>query len=117
MSFTPEVTMLIGVLTSVLVAALNEAMKRGRGINLQRGWLTVLLFVVSIPLALMISPASMPGIPVFSGNAGADFMLMLNWFASVVAVLSQVAGAAMAIYNILLKRIIDSMDLPTIETL
>ncbi len=100
---------LVGVVASAVVFLLNTLAKRGMQLDLGRGWLTVVLFVVSLPLALWIEPQAVPVLPVFSGEIGADMGLLSGYALELVQKMAAVVGVATGVYNVLLKKIFDQM--------
>lgn len=100
---------MLGVVASAVVFLLNTLAKRGMKIELGRGWLTVILFVVSVPLAWWVDPQGMPVFPVFSGDFTVDIGAGVDYLAEMVRVLSQIVGVSVAVYNVLLKKIFDQM--------
>ena len=100
---------LVGVVASALVFLLKMLAKRGMQLDLGRGWLTVILFVVCVPLALWIEPQGVPVFPVFSGEIGADMGLLAGFALELVQKMAAVVGVATGVYNILLKKIFDQM--------
>lgn len=100
---------MLGVVASAVVFLLNTLAKRGMKIELGRGWLTVLLFVVSVPLALWIEPQGVPVFPLFSGEIGADLGLLSGYALELVQKMAAVVGVATGVYNVLLKKIFDQL--------
>ncbi len=100
---------MLGVVASAVVFLLNTLAKRGMKIDLGRGWLTVLLFVVSVPLALWIEPQGVPVFPVLSGEIGVDMGLLAGYALELAQRMASVVGVATGVYNVLLKKIFDQM--------
>ena len=102
---------LVGVVASALVFLLKMLAKRGMQLDLGRGWLTVILFVVCVPLALWIEPQGVPVFPLFSGEIVGDVGLGVEYLAEMVRVLAQIVGVSVSVYNVLLKKIFDQMGM------
>ena len=104
-----EVLFLIGIISSALVFLLKELAKNGMQVDLGRGWLTMLLFAVSVPLALWIEPQSLPGLPKLSGDLVANIGLIGIFFLEIVKKMVAIVGVATSVYNLILKKVYESL--------
>jgi hypothetical protein len=109
MIFSGEQLFLLGVISSGIVFAINYLVKLGLKFQIGRGWLTVILFVVSIPLAFIFQPQVLPPLPVMVGDAVSITGNIVIYITELVTVLSQVVGVATAIYNIILKKVFEQI--------
>lgn len=100
MELTPEQVVIIGLVASVLVILLRLAAEK-------LGWdwikgkfaITIVLSVVSLVLAVIFAPPTLPPI-------GEDFWAFLS---SLTAILSAYVGFATLIYNLLLSQVMQAL--------
>lgn len=107
--FSTDQVFVIGMIASVLVYLINYLTMKGVAVNLGRGWLTVLLFVVSVPLAWWFDPQAFPVFGGFGGDVAVDVTNAIKYAGDIVGILTAVVGSATAIYNIILKRIVEAI--------
>lgn len=109
MVFSGEQLFLLGVISSGLVFAINYLIKSGLKVQIGRGWLTVILFAVSVPLAILFEPQALPILPDVTGDAVNVIGNVVIYITELVTILSQVVGVATAVYNILLKKVFEQI--------
>jgi hypothetical protein len=102
---------LISVLGVFLVTGIN-ALAQVRGVNIGRAWLTVILYGVSLVLAVLLEPLALPALPVWAGDVArfvTDLAVFLQGSAPLVGM---VTASATLIYNALKTAVFDKL-LPT----
>lgn len=104
-----EVLFLVGIISSAVVFLLKELAKNGMQVDLGRGWLTVLLFAVAVPLALWIEPQSLPGLPRISGDLAANIGVITTFGLEIVQKMAAIVGVATSVYNLILKKVYESL--------
>ena len=102
MELTPEQVFLVGLFASILSAVLRFIAAR-TGKEIGKGWMTVVVAVVSMVLAIIFN---LPQLPVYTDP--------LQYIGEWATLLSAYIGAATAIYNILLAQVLDKLDI-TVE--
>jgi len=107
--FSADQIFVLGLVSSAIVWLINFGVKRGLDVQLGRGWLTVVLFVVAIPLAWVFDPQVFPMLPLFTGDVGSDAGLIVKYIGDISSLLAQVVGSATAVYNIVLKKVMDGI--------
>lgn len=108
--FSTDQIFVIGLVASVLVYLVNYLAKKGLQVELGRGWLTVLLFAMSVPLAWFFEPKVFPAFGGFSGDFSEDVTIGMTYVGALFGLLTQVVGSATGIYNIILKRVVEAIE-------
>jgi pilus assembly protein Flp/PilA len=102
-----EYAVLLSVVASILVFCINQFSK-ARGKKISRGWLTILVYGLSVLLAYLWSAPSWPVLP-----SGSDPAIVSQAYLNFVSALLQqgavILGFATLIYNWLLKRVDESL--------
>lgn len=92
---------------AIIIVYLINAFAKLRNVKLGSGWLTVILYIVAMVLAYFFNPTALPAF----GPVPSDPALLINavlaYIPLLIAMLTPYAGAAMAIYNMLAKSILD----------
>ena len=97
----------IGVFASALVYVLKLIGENFPKFTIKREWLTAVLYVVSGALALMWSGFVLPVFAAFSDPI-TFVSAVLGWVSAVLVALGPAVGFATLIYNIFLKKVLDS---------
>ena len=97
----------IGVFASALVYVLKLIGENFPKFTIKREWLTAVLYVVSGALALMWSGFMLPVFAAFSDPI-TFVSALLGWISAVLVALGPAVGFATLIYNIFLKKVLDS---------
>lgn len=97
----------IGVFASALVYVLKLIGENFPKFTIKREWLTAVLYVVSGALALMWSGFVLPVFAAFSDPI-TFVSALLGWVSAVLVALGPAVGFATLIYNIFLKKVLDS---------
>ena len=97
----------IGVFASALVYVLKLIGENFPKFTIKREWLTAVLYVVSGALALMWSGFVLPVFAAFSDPI-TFVSALLGWISAVLVALGPAVGFATLIYNIFLKKVLDS---------
>jgi cytochrome bd-type quinol oxidase subunit 2 len=102
-----EVLLALSVISSVVVFLLKLVFKnRGKAVPV---WVySILLYVVSLGLAVVFFPVQLPPFPPFSDLAS-GLAALLTFLGELIPVLSAVVGAATTIYQILLKKVLEGL--------
>ena len=96
----------IGIVASALLWVLKLIVSRGY--QPKREVIAIALYVVAFCMAILFTPITIPSFPPFS-DAPSFVGALLTWIVLLVALASPVAGMAFLIYNILLKRVLESV--------
>ena len=96
----------IGLVASVIVWLLKLAKA-----NVQSGWLTVGVYVVSLALAFLFAPLALPVFPPFV-DLVTFAPAFIAWVGALLIPLSAFVGFATLIYNTLLKSVLDQYVKP-----
>ena len=98
---------MIGEFASALVYVLKLIGENFPKFTIKREWLTAVLYVVSGALALMWSGFVLPVFAAFSDPI-TFVSALLGWVSAVLVALGPAVGFATLIYNIFLKKVLDS---------
>ncbi len=96
----------IGIVASALLWVLKLIV--ARGYQPKREIIAIALYVVAFFMAILFTPITFPSFPPFS-DAPSFVGALLAWIVLLVGLASPVAGMAFLIYNILLKRVLESI--------
>ena len=107
LSLTEVQMYVIGVFASALVYVLKLIGENFPKFTIKREWLTAVLYVVSGALALMWSGFVLPVFAAFSDPI-TFVSALLGWVSAVLVALGPAVGFATLIYNIFLKKVLDS---------
>ena len=97
----------IGVFASALVYVLKLIGENFPKFTIKREWLTALLYAVSFGLAMLWSGFVLPVFAAFSDPI-TFVSALLGWVSAVLVALGPAVGFATLIYNIFLKKVLDS---------
>lgn len=97
----------IGVVASAIVYAVKTISARYPNITIKREWLTVLLYVASLGLAIYWGGVTFPAFPAFSDPVS-FVSALLTFFTNLIDTLAFPTSFATLIYNLLLKRVLDA---------
>lgn len=96
----------IGLVATAVVYGVKLLNAKYPNLNIKREWLTVILYVAALVLAVYWGGVSFPSFPEF--NDPVSFVsALLNFFTNVIAALAFPTSFATLIYNVLLKRVFD----------
>ena len=94
---------LVGLVATVVSAILRLVVAKFKGVEIGKGWMTVIAYVLSVVLAVaFLWPLDVP-----AGGDPAQFM------AALLALASSVLGFATLIYNVLLDKLLDATGADT----
>jgi hypothetical protein len=96
----------LAVLATVIVYAVNLLVKAKVKIN--RGWLTVAVYVISGLLAYAWNAPAFPAFPPFVDLA-AFVPALITYISALLTLLGPVVALATLIYNALLKKVLDNV--------
>ena len=97
----------IGVVASVFVYAVKTISARYPNFKIKREWLTVLLYVASLGLAIYWGGVTFPAFPAFSDPVS-FVSALLTFLTALIDALAFPTSFATLIYNVLLKRVFDA---------
>ena len=98
---SPELQLIIiGIVASLLAAGLRFLAARFTGVVLEKGWMTIVAGAASLILAVIFQP---PQLPIYVDP--------LQYIGEWLVLLSAYVGAATAIYNILLAKLLEKLNL------
>ena len=101
-------SVLISVLGVFLVTAIN-AWTQMSNIKLGRAWLTVILYVVSLILAVILEPMGIPALPAWHGDAGLFGADLAAFLQGSMPLVSMATASATLIYNSLKTIVFDKL--------
>lgn len=97
---------IVGLLSTAFVYGLNLFAKAYPKVQLSRGWLTVLLYLVALGLSVIWGGITFPAFEAFSEPVG-FVTSAFDWVTALLIALAPSVSFATLIYNILLKRVFD----------
>lgn len=98
----------IGLIASGVIYGLKLVMTRWPQIKIKRGWLTAILYALSLVLAIYWGGVTIPAFPVFDDPV--TFVAALFGFtSSLLVALAIPTSFATLIYNVFLKRVLDGI--------
>lgn len=98
----------IGFVASAIVYAVKVISTRFPNVTIKREWLTVILYVASLVLAVYWGGISFPAFPSFSDPVS-FVSASLTFITNLIAALAFPTSFATLIYNVLLKRVFDAL--------
>lgn len=98
----------IASFATVIVYALN-ALAKYAGVQLGRGWLTVIVYACAGALAVLWQAPVFPPVPVYAGDPAMFVKTILDFLGAVLVALGPVVAFATLIYNALLKSVLDKL--------
>ncbi len=98
----------IGLVASAIVYAVKVFSVRFPNVTIKREWLTVILYVASLVLAIYWGGISFPLFPEFSDPVS-FVSALLTFFTGLIAALAFPTSFATLIYNVILKRVFDGL--------
>ena len=106
MELSPEQILIVGFVASILGVILRLIFAKVGGVELGKGWMSVIVSVVALILAVLFN---IPQLPVYTEP--------LPYVAAWLALISGYLGAATLIYNLLLDKVLDKFDGLQVEKL
>jgi hypothetical protein len=98
----------IGLFASAVIYILKIVMDRYPQIKIKRDWLTVVLYALSLLLAVYWGGVTIPAFPAFVDSV--TFVAALfSFISSLLVALAVPTSFATLIYNVLLKRVFDGL--------
>ncbi len=98
----------IGFVASAVVYGVKLLSARFPQVTIKREWLTVILYVASLVLAVYWAGVSFPVFPEF-GDAPSFVSALFVFIEGLIAALAIPTSFATLIYNVLLKRVFDGL--------
>jgi len=99
MELSPEQIFIVGLVASLLGTALRLVAAKF-GVEIEKGWMTVIVAGVALLLAVLFN---LPQLPVYTDP--------LSYLGAWSALIASYLGAATAIYNIILDKVLDKLSL------
>jgi hypothetical protein len=102
------------VITAVTIALLwgLNTLFKSKGINLGRGVVTGALYLIAYVLVIVFNPGILPTWPVFPGDPTLALAALMAYAQLLIVALIPYGGAAMTIYNMLLRDVLDGLVFP-----
>jgi hypothetical protein len=97
--------MIIGIVASTILWLLKVLVSKGY--DPSKEVVAIALYVISFVLAVVFTPIAMPSFPPFT-DAPTFISALLTYIGLLSAVASPIVGLAYLIYNVLLKRVLES---------
>ena len=98
----------IATIATALVYVVKVLAEKG-GLTVPRGWLTVILFAVSLGLALAWQLPVFPMFPLFGGEVAEYAGVLVTYFIRCLEAISPLVAFATLIYNVLGKRVFEGI--------
>jgi len=98
----------LSVVAVVLVAGIRALAKAK--VQLGRGWLTALVYVVSGLLAFAWSAPLFPAFPAWSNDMALFVPALFKWFNDLLILVGPVVGFATLIYNVLWAKVEEGLN-------
>jgi hypothetical protein len=95
----------IAVVASALVYGIK--LLAAAKVQLHRGWLTAIVYLVSGGLAYAWSAVAFPLFPAWGGELGAFVPALFVWFTDLLVAVGPMVAFATLIYNALLAKVLD----------
>ncbi len=94
---------------AILIVWLIKYLAERRDVYFSKVTITSGLYLVSFVLVIIVNPGILPAWPVMTGDAVEVIKLIALWLREAVVVMLPYTGAAMSIYNLLLKSVLDQL--------
>ena len=101
MELTPEQIWIIGIVASLLAALLRLLVAKFGNFEISKFWMTIIVAVVAFVLAVVFG--GLPALPPYLD----PFQYVLAW----ATILTGYLGAATAIYNLILDKVLNAVGL------
>jgi nitrate/nitrite transporter NarK len=99
MELSPDQIFLVGIVASVLAVVLRLLVAKLGGTEISKFWMTIIVSAISVVLAVLFNLPELPA-----------YVDPLQYASAWLAILAGYLGAATAIYNLLLSKILDKLD-------
>ena len=109
MNLTPEQTIIIGFIAPILVQAIKLIFAWLHK-PIDRKWITVFLFAVSLLITYLFARPALPAWPVYVEDPGIYAGMIVQFLMTSVGLISAIVGFAVIIYNLLLQKVFDALD-------
>ena len=104
--------MIIGIVASAILWLLKILI--AKGYDPSKEVVAIALYVISFVLAVVFTPIAMPSFPPFT-DAPTFISALLTYIGLLSAVASPIVGLAYLIYNVLLKRVLESVKAAVLQ--
>jgi hypothetical protein len=106
------------IITAVTIAIvwLINTLAEYKGFKIGREYVTGALYGVAFLLVIIFNPGILPAVPVFPSDPVLVLSVLVAYLQAVVVALIPYTGAAMTIYNVLLRDVLDGISLPLFRT-
>jgi len=108
MNITPEQVIIIGFIAAAL-GQLLKVLVALIGVKIDRKWLTIALFAISLAISYLWAAPIVPAWPAMDADPAVFGGAIVGWIGSVISVASVIIGFATLIYNLLLAKVFDSL--------
>lgn len=99
---------LISIIGVFFVTGVN-AIAQVRGVSIGRAWLTVILYGVSLVLAVFLEPVALPALPMWGGDVANFFGDLAAFLQGSAPLVGMVTASATLIYNSLKTAVFDKL--------
>jgi len=99
MELSPEQMVIVGLVASAL-SVIVKFLAAKAGIELSKFWMTIVVGVVSVVLAVVFNLPQLPA-----------YVDPLQYVGAWLVILSAYVGSATIIYNLILDKVLDALDL------
>jgi len=106
--FSHDQLFIVGLVASAVTFAVNYLVKR-QGVVINRPTLMGILYAVSFLLAVFFAAPAMPLYPIMSSDPVTNVNAFVAYLGNLMMVLTLIVGIATAIYNIIGKKVMESI--------
>lgn len=106
----------IVTMLAILIAYGLNLFAKTQHVHLGRGWLTIIVYLAALLMAFFLKPIALPVFTPETSDPALFVVSLMAYVPVLVAALSPYAGAAMAIYNVLLKDVLDRTTVGVLAT-
>lgn len=104
-----EIQLYVLSIAAVVIVAGIRALAKAK-VQLGRGWLTALVYVVSGLLAFAWSAPMFPAFPAWGGDLASFLPALFQWFSDLLIVVGPVVGFATLVYNALWAKVEEGLN-------
>ena len=101
-------------IAGMLIVTLLNFLARTYGIQIGAGWLSIILYIVSTILAILIEPIILPAFPAYAGDPSIYANAIADFIQGTAPLAGAITAAATLIYNALKPLVWDKV-LPVVD--
>ena len=86
-----------------------NVLAKWKGVQIGRAWLTGILYLIAMTLAVVFKWQALPAAPVWGGDPAVFADALIGYGSALIALSSVYVGGATALYNMLMKQVFDKL--------